>query len=206
LVIALELRGREHPERRVSPAAVEEDLDVLEHLGPQLGLGGPRAAVDELLLEGREEALGDGFDRRVKDLRAAGELHLLDEVPRGSVSLYDYTYDVWWPQYAETNLSDETRATYATQLDLRIMPKWGKHPVRTLEPAPIEAWVSQLRKDGVGDATILKTLAVFRAILKRAERTGKSTATRSPWSQSRSRSPSARHGRSRPTSSSGCAR
>src|SRR3954471_6851346 len=112
----------------------------------------------------------DRFDRRVKDLRAAGELHLLDESPRGSVSLYDYTYDVWWPQYAETNLSDETRATYATQLDLRIMPKWGTHPVRTLEPGPIEAWVSQLRKSGVGDATILKTLAVFRAILTRAER------------------------------------
>jgi site-specific recombinase XerD len=112
----------------------------------------------------------DRFDRRVKDLRAAGDLHLLDESPRGSVTLYDYTYDVWWPQYAETNLSEETRATYATQLDLRIMPKWGKRPVRTLEPAPIEAWVSQLRKDGVGDATILKTLAVFRAILKRAER------------------------------------
>src|SRR4051794_12597071 len=112
----------------------------------------------------------DRFDRRVKDLRAAGELHLLDESPRGSVTLYDYTYDVWWPQYAETNLSDETRATYATQLDLRIMPRWGTHPVRTLEPSPIEAWVSQLRKRDVGDATILKTLAVFRAILKRAER------------------------------------
>jgi hypothetical protein len=103
-------------------------------------------------------------------VRAAGELHLLDESPRGTVTLYDYTYDVWWPQYAETNLSDETRATYATQLDLRIMPKWGTHPVRTLEPGPVEAWVSQLRKTGVGDATILKTLAVFRAILKRAER------------------------------------
>ena len=130
-----------------------------------LASGGP-----EPLSELRDEEGRGRFDRRVKDLRPAGELHLLDEVPRGSVSLYDYTYDVWWPQYAETNLSDETRATYATQLDLRIMPKWGKHPVRTLEPAPIEAWVSQLRKDAVGDATILKTLAVFRGSLKRAER------------------------------------
>src|SRR3954452_8762397 len=86
---------------------------------------------------------GDRFDRRVKDLRAAGELHLLDERPRRIVTLYDYTYDVWSPQYPETNLSDETRATYATQLVLRIMPKWGKHPVRTHGPGPIEAWVSQ---------------------------------------------------------------
>jgi site-specific recombinase XerD len=112
----------------------------------------------------------DKFDRKVKDLRAAGELHLLDEEPRGTLTLHDYTYDVWWPEYAEVNLSDETRDNYATQLDLRIIPKWGAHPLRTLEPGPIEAWVSKLRKDGVGDATILKTLTVFRAILKRAER------------------------------------
>jgi site-specific recombinase XerD len=110
------------------------------------------------------------FDRRVKDLRAAGDLHLLDEEPRGTVTLHEYTYDSWWPEYAEVNLSDETRDNYATQLDLRIIPKWGKHSLRTLEPGPIEAWVSKLRRDGVGDATILKTLTVFRAILKRAER------------------------------------
>jgi hypothetical protein len=40
--------------------AVEEDLDVLEDLGPQLGLGRPGATVDEFLLERGEEALGDG--------------------------------------------------------------------------------------------------------------------------------------------------
>jgi site-specific recombinase XerD len=112
----------------------------------------------------------DRFDRRVKDLRAAGDLHLLDKEPSGSVTLHDYTYDSWWPEYAEVNLIDETRDNYATQLDLRIIPKWGKHPLRTLEPGPIEAWVSKLRREGVGDATILKTLTVFRAILKRAER------------------------------------
>lgn len=112
----------------------------------------------------------DKFDRKIKDLRAAGELHRLDEQPRGTLTLHEYTYDVWWPEYAEVNLGDETRDNYATQLDLRIIPKWGTHPLRTLEPGPIEAWVSKLRKAGVGDATMLKTLTVFRAILKRAER------------------------------------
>jgi hypothetical protein len=43
----------------VPALAVDEDLDVLEVLGPQLGLGGPGAPVDEFLLQGREEALGD---------------------------------------------------------------------------------------------------------------------------------------------------
>src|SRR5688572_7414123 len=63
----------------------------------------------------------DRFDRRVKDLRAAGELHLLDEDPPGTTTLQDYTYNVWWPEYAEVNLGDETRGNYATQLDLRII-------------------------------------------------------------------------------------
>jgi phage-related tail protein len=56
----LELLGREEAECGVPAAAVEEDLDVLEDLRAQLGLRWPAAAVDELLLEGREEALGDG--------------------------------------------------------------------------------------------------------------------------------------------------
>jgi hypothetical protein len=110
------------------------------------------------------------FDRRIKDLKAAGELHLLDEEPRGTITLHDYIYEVWWPDYAEVNLTDEGRANYSVQLDLRIIPHWGDHPLRQLRPGPIEAWVATLRKQGVGDPTILKTLTVFRSILKRAER------------------------------------
>lgn len=53
------------------------------------------------------------FDRKVKDLKAAGELHLLDEDPPGTMTLRDYVYEVWWPDYAEVNLSDEGRANYS---------------------------------------------------------------------------------------------
>src|SRR6476469_9073216 len=56
----LVLRWREIPERGVSASAIEEDLDVLEDLRAQFGLGGPAVAVDELLLKRGEEALGDG--------------------------------------------------------------------------------------------------------------------------------------------------
>jgi hypothetical protein len=62
------------------------------------------------------------FDRRIKDLKAAGELHLLDEEPRGTITLREYVYEVWWPDYAEVNLTDEGRANYSVQLDLRIIP------------------------------------------------------------------------------------
>jgi hypothetical protein len=46
----------------VASFAVVEDFDVVEALGAELGLRGPGAAVDQLLLQGREEALGDGVD------------------------------------------------------------------------------------------------------------------------------------------------
>jgi len=115
-------------------------------------------------------AAAERFDRKVKDLKAAGELHLLDEEPRGTITLRDYVHEIWWPDYAEGNLTDEGRANYGVQLDLRIIPKWGDHQLRHLRPGPIEAWVSELRKEGVGDPTIIKTLTVLRSILKRAER------------------------------------
>lgn len=44
----------------VSSVAVVEALDVLEDLGAELSACRPGLAVHELLLEGREEALGDG--------------------------------------------------------------------------------------------------------------------------------------------------
>jgi hypothetical protein len=37
------------------------------------------------------------FDRTVKDLQAAGELDTLDEEQRGTITLRDYVYEVWWP-------------------------------------------------------------------------------------------------------------
>jgi hypothetical protein len=49
-------------EGAVASFAVVEDFDVVEDLGAEFGLGGPGAAVDQLLLQGREEAFGDGVD------------------------------------------------------------------------------------------------------------------------------------------------
>ena len=63
--------------------AVVEDFDVVEDLGAELGLGWPGAAVDQLLLQGREEALGDGVIEAVAfashRLRDAGGAGLLSE-------------------------------------------------------------------------------------------------------------------------------
>jgi hypothetical protein len=52
--------GWEVAERGVPPPAVGEDLDVLEHRDARLGLGRPRAAVDEVLLDRGVKALEQG--------------------------------------------------------------------------------------------------------------------------------------------------
>src|SRR5215218_2430926 len=56
----LVLSRGDHAERGVTALAVVERLDVLEHGGLELEPARPAAAVDELLLERREERLGDG--------------------------------------------------------------------------------------------------------------------------------------------------
>jgi hypothetical protein len=81
IVLFSKFDGGSLPERAMAALAVVEDFDVVEDLGAQLDLRRPRAAMDELLLQGREEALGDGVieavalaAHRLRDARLAGRL------------------------------------------------------------------------------------------------------------------------------------
>jgi hypothetical protein len=60
MVAVFEVGWREVAEGGMAALAVVEDLDVLEDSGPGLLPGGPVLAVEQLGLEGGEEALGDG--------------------------------------------------------------------------------------------------------------------------------------------------
>jgi hypothetical protein len=51
----------------VAALAVVEDLDEVEHGGPQRLAGWPVVAVQQLAFQGGEEALGDGVVERVTD-------------------------------------------------------------------------------------------------------------------------------------------
>jgi hypothetical protein len=62
--------------------------------------------------------------------------------------------------------------------------------------------VATLRKQGVGDPTILKTLTVFRSILKRAERDEEIARNPIPLVAKPSKRVRASRGRSPPTTSS----
>ena len=68
--------------------AVVEGLDVVEDLGAELGLRGPGAAVDQFLLQGREEALGDG---------------VVEAVPSAPIDWAIPAARAFWPKASETN-------------------------------------------------------------------------------------------------------
>jgi integrase len=113
------------------------------------------------------------FDERVRELKALGELHRLDERPRGVSTVAEWTRH-WWETYAEPSLGDATQDNYDVQLRLRILPRWGAVQLRDLDgnAGAVESWVAAMHRDGVGDATILQTLAVLSGMLRRAERDG----------------------------------
>ena len=111
------------------------------------------------------------FDERIRELKALGELDRIDQRPRGVQTVSEWAAH-WWETYAEAKLAAATLDNYSVQLDLRVIPRWGRTQLRDLEPAAIERWVAQLARQGVGDATILQTLAVMSGMLRRAERDG----------------------------------
>ena len=59
-VPSLERSGTKVAKRRMPPLPIVEALEVIEELGARRRPGGPGRVVDQLDLEGREEALGDG--------------------------------------------------------------------------------------------------------------------------------------------------
>jgi integrase len=67
-------------------------------------------------------------------------------------------------------LTRRTQDVYATQLDLRILPRLGHMRVRDIKPSTVEEFVAAMKRDGVGDPTIIKTLTVLQSILQRAVR------------------------------------
>lgn len=117
-------------------------------------LGGRQAARDA----------AKAFDAHLSVQAALGDVGL---VVRGTETLGEYAQQ-WWERYARLRLAESTLPVYATQLDLRIFPKWAGWQLREITPAAIEEWIAEMTAEGVGDPTILKTLTVMQAMFKRA--------------------------------------
>jgi hypothetical protein len=68
----------------------------------------------------------------------------------------------------DPHLARKTREVYADLWDRHILGRLGGAELRRIAPEVVESFRAELRKAGVGDPTILKTLALLQGILQRA--------------------------------------
>jgi integrase len=101
------------------------------------------------------------------DIRRRKRLGELDTVANGRDTLADFAVE-WWSVYAEGNLAPRTKEVYAGLWDRHVLPHIGGLELRRLTPEAIEHYQATLRKNGVGDASIRKSLALLQTILQRA--------------------------------------
>lgn len=93
----------------------------------------------------------------------------------GSAALIDNSREtlgefarVWWHRYAVPNLQRHTQLTYASMLDVHIIPRLGDVRLRSLTPDLIGELRAEMTAAGVGDAATRKALVVLQSMLERA--------------------------------------
>ncbi|MGH3041153.1 MAG: tyrosine-type recombinase/integrase [Gaiellaceae bacterium] len=106
----------------------------------------------------------DAFDVDVRRRAQLGDLEMLEA---GKQKLADLARE-WWSTYAEPNLARKTLVMYASLWDRYVLPRLGGLELRRLSPAVIEGFQAELRREGVGDPTIIKTLTLLQGMLQRA--------------------------------------
>jgi len=104
------------------------------------------------------------WDAEVRRRRQSGDLVLLTA---GSLTLGEYAAK-WWEDYAEQHLAPRTLEVYASQLDVRITPMLGGYRLREITPGLVQEFLGRLGREGVGDASIVKTATVLQSIFNRA--------------------------------------
>lgn len=132
----------------------------------------------------------NAFNDQMRRLRQSGELDIVRR--QHTVTVAEIATE-WWEHHVEPNLAPATQESYAALLDQRILPRFGEYRLRQVTPTEVEAWISDLRKAGVGGPTILRALAVLQGIFNRAVRNelvarNPVTAVKKP-SQKRTRQP-----------------
>src|SRR3954470_943729 len=106
----------------------------------------------------------EAFDAELRRRRRLGDLDLLDA---GKESLADFARE-GGTVYAEPHLAAKTLRMYADLWDRHVLPRLGSLELRRITPEVVENFQSDLRKAGVGDPTILKTLSLLQGVLRRA--------------------------------------
>lgn len=92
---------------------------------------------------------------------------LTGQNPDRGKQLVSTVADTWWER-EHVAWTDETRQTYAGQLDRRVIPRWGDMEVRRVTPRAVEEWMDDLRRQGTGAPTVRTALAVLSGVMERA--------------------------------------
>lgn len=105
-------------------------------------------------------------------LRLARRRGALDELSRGRVVLSEFVEDDWWPNHAGRRLSRHTLNGYSQVWNRNLLPRVGHLELRELTTPTVQTLREALEADGVGPATVRKSLAVLQSICAHAVRKG----------------------------------
>ena len=108
-------------------------------------------------------------------LRLARRRGALDELSRGRVVLSEFVEDDWWPNHAGRRLSRHTLNAYSQVWNRHLVPRVGHLELRELTTPTVQTLREALEADGVGPATVRKSLAVLQSICAHAVRKGEVT-------------------------------
>jgi integrase len=105
-------------------------------------------------------------------LRLARRRGALDELSRGRVVLSEFVEDDWWPNHAGRRLSRHTLTAYSQVWNRNLLPRIGHLELRQLTTPTVQTLREALEADGLGPATVRKSLAVLQSICAHAVRKG----------------------------------
>jgi integrase len=106
----------------------------------------------------------EAFDAEIVRRKRTGELARLDA---GKEPLAEFGEE-WWRLHAEPNLARSTLKGYASIWDAHVLPRLGSVPLRELTPDVVNRFRLELEAEGVGPASIRKSLVLLQGVLQRA--------------------------------------
>lgn len=105
------------------------------------------------------------------DVESRLDRNVFDDPSRGKITFGEVA-DSWWAAHA-TTLAAGTVRSYRGILDLRVLPRWGRYPVQSIQYADLAGWVAELVGLGLSGARVRNHMIVVSQIFDHAVRDGR---------------------------------
>jgi len=102
-----------------------------------------------------------------QDLKRAKRLGTAAPAGASRETLAEFS-KLWWARHAAPNLARHTRESYASALDVHIIPRVGDTRLSAITTELISDMRADMAATGVGEQAILKALTVLQSIFQRA--------------------------------------